>query len=412
MTARPNLLVIAPCAPPQNAAEAIQVRRILAQLDRQAQGRLVTMRPDGAAAWTARDASLELALAHFDTQWLALPLHRFTKRLLMSHRLARFHVPDGLRWMTWMTPRILRALTQKPDVIYSRSYPMSAAVMGLKLAKVLDVPWIMHLSDPWADSPYGMPNARNNALEAACFARANVITLTTHGQAEHYRKKYPAYAEKISISPNVMPDLEEVHAWRAAAPAATKDDCLHLVFAGNLYGERSIAPLIAAIDILRRAQPALLKRLRVDVYGKAQEPSLSLLHQSSDVIRFHGPVSYAASCAAQAAADMVLSIEPDLAHALGNCFMPSKVLECLALQKPLLAITPAGSETDVLCAQGYGWAVAAANLQALAECLVARIENLTQLRAMPAKPAPESYSASQVVAQLLLHVRQLTSARV
>ncbi len=409
---RPNLLVIAPCAPPQNAAEAIQVRRILLQLDTSARGRLVTMRPDGAAGtWSGRDASLELTLTHFDTQWLGLPLHRFTKRLLMSHRLARFHMPDALCWMIGLTSRVLRALTEKPDVIYSRSYPMSAAVIALKLANKLDVPWIMHLSDPWADSPYGKPSAANEKLEAACFARADAITLTTHGQAEHYCRKYPDYASKISICPNVMPEPEEVEAWRAAAPAPATDDCLHLVFAGNLYGERSIAPLIAAIDCMRLSRPELLKRLWVDVYGKAQEPSLSMLRAVPDVIHYHGSVSYAASCAVQVAADMVLSIEPDLAHPLGNCFMPSKVLECFALEKPLLAITPKASETDVLCAQGYGWAVTANNPQALAQCLIARIENLTQLRATPAKPAPVRYAASHVVAQLLSQVNQLIAAR-
>lgn len=410
-TARPNLLVIAPCAPPQNAAEAIQVRRILAQLDQHATGRLVTMRPDGAGAWTGRDASLELALQNFDVQWLGLPLHRFTKRVLMSHRLARFHMPDSLRWMTWMTPRVLRALKQKPDIIYSRSYPMSAAVMGLKLANALDVPWIMHLSDPWADSPYGTPNECNSALEAACVARADAITLTTYGQAQHYRQKYPEHAAKISICPNVMPDADEVTKWRAAADSPAMDDCLHLVFAGNLYGERSIAPLVTAIDYLRLKRPELVKRLRVDVYGKAQEPSLSFLRVASDVIHYHGAVSYATSCAVQVAADMVLSIEPDLAHPLGNCFMPSKVLECLALQKPLLAITPEGSETDVLCSQGYGWAVRATNPQALAECLAQRIENLADLRASSCKPAPSRYSATQVVEQVLAQVHRLIAAR-
>jgi Glycosyl transferase 4-like domain len=409
--ARPNLLVIAPCAPPQNAAEAIQVGRILTQLDSCATGRLVTMRPDAGGAWAARDASLALALSNFDTQYLALPLHAVAKRLLMSHHLQRFHVPDALRWMVWRTPEVLRALPHKPDVIYTRSYPMSAALMGLKLANALDVPWIMHLSDPWADSPYGTPNARNEAFEAACFARADVVTLTTGKQAEHYRAKYPAYAANIHVCPNVMPGEEEVRAWQAAAPPRANDECLHLVFAGNLYGARSIAPLIAAIEHLRDTRPEILSRLRVDVYGHAQEPSLGMLRASSQVVHYHGPVAFSASCAVQAAADMVLSIEPDLPHPLGNSFLPSKVLECLALQRPLLAITPTGSETAALCAQGYGWAVSASNPQALAECLRARIDDVARLRAMPMMPAPEQYTASSVVAQLLTQVHSLMAAR-
>ncbi len=407
---RPNVLVVAPCAPPQNAAEAIQVRRILLELDQHATGRLVTMLPDE-EGWTGRDDSLALTLKNFDTQYLSLPLHRLTKHVLMSHRMRRFHVPDAMWWVSCMVPRVLAALSQKPNVIYSRSYPMSGALLAKKLAEKLNVPWIMHLSDPWADSPYGTPSARQSALEASCFARADAITLTTQGQAEHYRKKYPVYAAKISVCPNVMPTEDEAKSWLAASPARAKDDKLHLVFAGNLYGERSIAPLTAALDILRTTHPELLQRLRVDVYGKAQEPSLSLLTGTSDVLQYHGPVSFADSCAAQVAADMVLSIEPALDHALGNCFLPSKVLESLAMQKPLLALTPAGSETEAICREGYGFAVAPNNPQSLAECLMAHIENLAQLRATSPKTPPARYAAEHVVQQLLAQINQLIAVR-
>jgi hypothetical protein len=409
MTARPYLLVVAPCAPPQNAAEAIQVRRIVSALDTHATGRLVTMQPDNRSKWSEGDATLALALQHFDTQWLSLPLHRVTKRLLMSHRLRWFHRPDAFFWMAWMAPRVMRTLRQKPDVIYSRSYPMSGAMLALKLANQLHVPWIMHLSDPWVDSPYGTPHAGDAAREAACFARADAITLTTQGQVAHYQKKYPEYAAKISLCPNVMPELSEVTRWQAEPVTKPSDDCLHIVFAGNLYGARSLAPMLSAIAQIRAQRPELLSRLRVDVYGNAQEQSQ--LYAEPEIVRYHGAVSFAASCAAQVAADMVLSIEPDLPHPLGHCFMPSKVLESVALSKPLLAITPKGSETQALCEEGYGWAVPASDPAALAHCIIARIEEVHTLRAMPAKTPPVRYQASHAVAQLMASVHQLMAAR-
>lgn len=409
MTARPYLLVVAPCAPPQNAAEAIQVRRILSQLDKCATGKLITMMSDSRGQWSERDASLELLPENFDSQWLNLPLHRLTKRVVMSHRLRMLHRPDAFFWMVWMAPRVMRALRQKPDVIYSRSYPMSGAMLALKLANQLQVPWIMHLSDPWVDSPYSAPHAGDAAREAACFARADAITLTTQGQVEHYQKKYPEYAAKISLCPNVMPEPSEVARWQAKPVTKPSDDCLHIVFAGNLYGARSLAPMLAAIALIRAQRPDLLSRLRVDVYGNAQEQSQ--LHAEPEIIRYQGAVSFAASCAAQAAADMVLSIEPNLPHPLGHCFMPSKVLECVALQKPLLAITPKGSETQALCEEGYGWAVPASDPAALAHCLIARIEQVQTLRAMPVKIPPVRYQSSYAVEQLMASVHQLLAAR-
>ena len=42
----------------------------------------------------------------------------------------------------------------KPDIIYSRSYPMSSAFLAEKLKDYYEVPWVMHLSDPWVGSPF------------------------------------------------------------------------------------------------------------------------------------------------------------------------------------------------------------------------------------------------------------------
>ena len=401
MKTTPYVLMIAPYAPPQNAAEAIQVRRILAELDQHASGRLVTVVPTG---WAQPDESLKLELKHFDTQQLALPLHRFISRIVMSHRLRALHVPDAMWWVTYMAGRVTRALTARPDIIYSRSYPMSAARLAHKLKQELGVPWIMHLSDPWADSPYGRNDARNHAYEAECFEQADLITLTTLGQAEYYRKKYPAFADKITVSPNVMPEPETPRAVLA-------QDSLHMVFAGNLYGARSAEPLVKAIDILRSTRPELLKKLRIDVYGKAQEPALSQLQGVKAALKHHGALPFKEAYAAQQTADVILTIEPELDHALGNCFMPSKVLESLALGKPLLAITPKGSETDVLCSEGYGWAVAPSEVDVLALRIASLIEELPQLRGAKPKAAPVRYAAKTVVQGLLQQMQRLIATR-
>lgn len=401
MRATPYVLMIAPYAPPQNAAEAIQVRRILGELDQHASGRLVTLAPSG---WAQHDDSLALKLEHFDTHYLTLPLHRISSRIAMSHRLRAWHVPDAMRWITCMAGRITRALTTRPDIIYSRSYPMSAALLALKVKQSLGVPWIMHLSDPWADSPYGINDVRNHADEAKCFAHADLITLTTSAQVEHYRKKYPAFAEKITVSPNVMPEPET----QRTTPTG---DLLHMVFAGNLYGARSAEPLIRVIELLRSTRPELLAKLRIDVYGKAQEPALSQLQSVKAALKHHGAVSFAQAYAAQRAADVILTIEPELDHPLGNSFLPSKVLESLALGKPLLAITPSGSETETLCREGYGWAVAPSDTEALATRIATLVEELPQLRAANLKTPPVRYAVKPMVQALLQQMQALATTK-
>jgi polysaccharide pyruvyl transferase WcaK-like protein/glycosyltransferase involved in cell wall biosynthesis len=404
-----NVLLIAPYAPPKNAAEAIQVRRILAELDTQVTGHLVTIQPTS-DAWMQYDETLALNLQHFDTHNLKLPFHRFTNRLFMSRYASWLQNPDSMGWTTWMSGRVIRKLKQKPDIIYSRSSPMSAAILGLKLKQKLNVPWIMHLSDPWEDNPY-VSRAHGKSYEAECFLRADAIMLTTHGQAAFYRKKYPAFANKISVSPNVMPDQTEIEPHvRSVTPSAHQEP-LRIVFAGNLYGNRSPKPLIDAIGIVGATRPDILKKLHIDIYGKADSPSLALLQQLSSTIHYHGPVSFREAVAAQHAADVVLSIEPDIPHSLSACFLPSKVLESLALGKPLLAITPHGSETEAMCREGYGWAVNAADTKVLAAHLITLVETVEQLRVAPHKAPPTRYMARHVTSALLQHMQQVIAAK-
>lgn len=401
MTGKLNILLIAPNAPPKNTPEAIQVRRILAELDTATSGRLVTVIANTAGTWSRNDATLQLPLKHYDTHILALPFHKILGRLLMSHRLAWLHGRDNLFWIQWMAGRVIGALPKKPDIIYSRSYPMSAARLAYKLKQKLHIQWVMHLSDPWADNPYKKFNARDAAYEAECFKYADVITLTTQGQVEYYQRKYPELAKKITVSPNVMAEDKVI-----TLPPMF-DQKLHIIFAGALYGIRSPAPLLAALDIVRATRPDILTQLKIDFYGNAQEEALRLLQSASDIISYHGAVPFAEAYGAQQAADIVLTIEPETGDVFSNSFLPSKVIDCLALQKKILAITPEGSETAKICAEGYGWAIAPSQTEQIATQIITLVENVQQIRNTPPMMPPERYRAKKVVEDLILRMNSL-----
>lgn len=401
MTHPLNILVIAPYAPPKNTAEAIQVWRIMKELDKHATGRLVKITPNSGSSWEQYDASLELHLQHFDTQLLSLPAHRFTSAVFNSHHMARFHVPDASMWIKWMTNHILRKLTVKPDIIYSRSSPMSAALLSARLKEKLGIPWVMHLSDPWADSLYKTYNPRDAAYEAECFAKADLTALTTAIQADYYRQKYPDCAHKIFVSPNVMPERVE------RAPDLALDGKLHIVFAGRLYGSRSPKPLIEALDILRKERPEILARLRIDFYGNVQAEAMELLLRAPDVLHYHGHVPFAEANAAQHAADLVLAIEPGTDHALIRGTLLSKITDCMAQGQRLLALTPEGSETERFCKEGYGWAVSPNKPRELSERLVELVASVYRLRYAEPKEPEQFYAVTPVVQDLLHHMHGL-----
>lgn len=396
-----DILVIAPHAPPKNTAEAIQVWRIMKELDKHAKGRLVKIIPKSGSSWEQYDPSLELPLEHFDTQILALPLHNVINPVIMSQRMSRFHVPDSAMWIQWETSKVIRALDHTPDLIYSRSSPMSAALLSAKLKKRLNIPWIMHLSDPWADSHYKNFSQKDAEFEAACFAQADLTALTTEGQAEFYRKKYPHVAQRIFVSPNVMPSRIE------RSPDLALDGRLHIVFAGRLYGSRSPRPLIEALNILRREKPAILTKLRIDVYGNVQADALQLLLSVPDVVHYHGHVPFAEANAAQHAADLVLAIEPDSQHPLIKGTLLSKITDCIAQGQHMLAITPEGSETERLCNQGFGWAVPPNQPHQLAARIAELVTSVFKLRYATPKEPDQFYAVEPVVQDLLQRMQGL-----
>src|SRR5439155_17962094 len=136
--------------------------------------KLVSERPSG--SWSVIDPSLELASPRLERKELAMPCHPLATRVLS--RLAW----GEERWPLAFARSIL-GWAGSFDLIYSRSMPVRAALLGARLKAVTGKPWIMHLSDPWADSPYRnddpRASAKAHAEERACFELADAVALTT-----------------------------------------------------------------------------------------------------------------------------------------------------------------------------------------------------------------------------------------
>jgi len=78
--------------------------------------------------------------------------------------------------------------------------------------------------------------------------------------------------------------------------------------------------------------------------------------------------------AVQAEADVLVSIEPKGSDPLLKHFLLGKVVDYVALEKPILALTPEGSETEILCRSGRGWALEPDDSEGLAQLLADLLE--------------------------------------
>lgn len=388
-----KILCVAPFAPPLNHAEPIQVYRILEQLLATDQVDLVSEPIFG--SWSRADDAFVLTGPNLRRLDLAMPAHALIMRLA-GHRLARPVAPLLDHWLAMLGSRVLR-WSPDFDCIYTRSFPTRAALLGRVLKRRSGKPWIMHLSDPWADSSDSGRGALAQRVadrdERSCFAEADKIMLTTEAQADHYRRKFPGSAARIAVTPNVLP----ADAVRAPTRFAA-DGPIHLVFAGSLYGRRRMKPLLDALSSL----PASLSdRFRVTVAGNAIDSEVAALRQAGPMVSYRGLVSYHEVLRLQQEGDILLTVEPSRRSDRDGQYLLSKLLDYLPTGKPILAITSPGSVTERIVRPRFGWSVDAGDVAAITALLrrIARGEEARSVAAFDTN-LPESLRAETVARDL------------
>ncbi len=236
--------------------------------------------------------------------------------------------------------KVVRELQNKPSIIYSRSYPISSAIMAMRLKDHYNIPWIMHVSDPWADDPVanlkGKTKELNESLEKECFSKADKICLTSHQTINYFKTKYPEHEHKLEYFPNVYDaaDITDID-----QPANSK---LRILHSGGLAGIRSPEPILKAVTLL----PASTKEnLEILFAGIVDRRNRSLLDKYKDpCIRYLGSLStYKQAIKLQQDADVLLLIDFPIKEPKLRMHFLSKLLDYMIARKYILGVTGRGS---------------------------------------------------------------------
>src|SRR5690606_32030048 len=92
--------------------------------------------------------------------------------------------------------------------VVSWSQYHSIHIAGLLLKRRCpDLPWVVHMSDPWVDNPFvsygALGRAINGCMERNVLALADRIIFTTEETADLIMEKYPArLRDKVKIIPH------------------------------------------------------------------------------------------------------------------------------------------------------------------------------------------------------------------
>lgn len=249
--------------------------------------------------------------------------------------------------------------------VLSFAQPWSDHIISRKLSKEFNLPWIAHFSDPWSDSPYYRLNsffaAIRRKMERTIIRDADTVIFVSEETRSLVMKKYPpGWAARARVIPHCFEPIPLPEKSTSRLP-------LRLVYTGGFYGRRTPVNLFKSIGEINR-EKNLRGRLEVIVAGSGTElyagmvPDLGLegIVKTSPVVPYHESMKIAGQ------ADVLLVIDAPSRDV--NVFLPSKLVEYLAFQKPIFGITPQNGAT--------------ANLLRLLECPLVDTEDLNGIRAV------------------------------
>jgi hypothetical protein len=225
-------------------------------------------------------------------------------------------------------------------VVYTHSTPLTDHLVGLKLKSLFkNIKWVAHFSDPWTLNPYiryafNLQKKINKKLETKVLKGAITISVTSNKTKELFIKNYYFIKDKITILGHIF-DKKLYHNHN------TKNQQLIITHTGNIYGLRSIKPLLYAL------QEAKVDGIEFRFYGKIKPEEKELANRLGlKSIKFFNQIGYIDSLKAICEADILLVVD---AFVDNSPFFPSKLADYIGVRKPIFAITPKNSATiDIL----------------------------------------------------------------
>jgi hypothetical protein len=348
-----RLLALSWCMPPLVMPRSIQVSRLLAALAKMDwQTDVVCVDPASLRPNNILDDSLNRPA---DGMVKKYPVPSLEDWVLVRGLIRLFPalgiLPDP-KWV-WKNAAFrkcdLLASRQKYDAFVSFGQPWTDHLAGLQFKAQSRLPWVAHFSDPWADSPYinssRWVKTKRLEMEQAVIQSADAVVFVSQLTANLVMQKYPeGWRKKAFVIPHGFEPIPVVD----QTPAAITNQPVEFIYTGNFYGPRTPENLLKAAAALV-IKPGYEQSFRLRFVG----PNMEKYHQMvvdmglKDFVLFEGPVSFARSQELTTRADVLLVI--DAPSDSPSVFLPSKLVDYLAFNKPILGITPGnGSSADLI----------------------------------------------------------------
>jgi len=340
-----DILFISIAFPPKKDPECLQTAKYFKYLVKDKHLNIDVVTSHDKALFMSYDSSLN-SYAKGYRQIIKIPFfeNKYINFLLRKLNRSILNYPDSKFRFAKKYKYVLKKLQNRPNLIYSRSFPLSSTIMAYKLHKSLKVPWILHLSDPWTfGSLQDLGEARkwNLDMEYKCFNSASAITFTSYKTLEKYKEIYPEFSKKMYFFPNVYEDSDINNKYY------NFNNKIRVVCTGSLIKANKRDPkyFFEALEKFKNTNPTKIDKFEFIFVGQLDRLSkkeFKYYLKKIPQIKYLGELSYQDAIKLQFEADVLLTI--DVLY--DSFFFPSKLLDYMVAKRYILAITKKDSCTD------------------------------------------------------------------
>ncbi len=347
-------LIISPIFPPSAFPESHLIAKLLSSLP-EYEFDVVTF--IGWKKWFGKDESFAEVIAEkFGViEYIKVP------KILSWMPLGRFgslgKLPDTFRFFNFLLYTKAKQMIDENtyEVMVTWSQPHSSHLVGLKLKSSLKVSpkWIAHFSDPWVSNPYVevklWVKQINNNLFNTVISKADAISVTN---------RYVIEAEEGFANAGVLKKVHVVpHSYLPSMypekNMSSSSEPIIIRYIGSFYGLRRPDPILSVLALLEDNEPEIAKKLQVEFIGsKFDESALRDVDNLKLIsISVLPSVTFRESLGLMQNANLLLIID---APTDMSPFLPSKLIDYIGSNVPILAFAPPGPSADVVKELG-GW---------------------------------------------------------
>lgn len=278
------------------------------------------------------------------------------------------------------------ALTEKYDVVFATTTPLTAGIPGIAAKWLKRKPFVFEVRDLWPELPKAMGVIRNpvilslmSMLEWVSYRSADRLIGLSPGIVQGITKRGVA-PEKVALIPNGC-DLNifagEHESWR---PAQVAESDLMAIFTGTHGLANGLDAVIAVATELKKRQRDDIKLVLVGDGMKKKDLQLQAQKLELNNVVFHDPVNKDKLAGLMASADLGLQILANIpAFYYGTS--PNKFFDYIAAGLPVLNNYP-GWLAEMIEEKQCGFAVPPESPERFADALEKAADNREELKNM------------------------------